>query len=49
MSHFPPDLVSEGMSLVHVEADPFPQDKVHGRGVGQPHNRLDDEVRALIG
>ena len=41
-------LVREALSLVHVDADAFPQHEFHGGGMTEPHHDLDDEVNSLI-
>ena len=37
-----------GLSLDNIEADSFPEDDVHGGGVGEPDHHLDNEVSSLI-
>jgi hypothetical protein len=45
VTHLSPDLVSDGMSFVNIEGDPFPQDQIHRRGVGKANNGLHYQVR----
>ena len=48
MTHPPPDHVCDGVPLVDVEADPFPEDQVHGSRVGQTDYGLNDQVGAVL-
>ena len=48
MTHPPPDHVCDGVPLVDVEADPFPEDQVHGSRVGQTDHGLNDQVGAVL-
>ena len=49
VAHLPPDLVGERVPLVDVEADAFPEHEVHAGRVGESHDGLHDQTRALVG
>ena len=48
VAHLPPDLIGDGVPLVDVERDPFPQHQVHRGRVGESNHGLDDQVRTTF-
>ena len=40
--------LGNGLSLNNIKADSFPEDDVHGGGVGESDHHLDNEVSSLI-